>query len=106
MERSPAIPNTLSIHKIERRQYEHLQATLDFFKLLIEPKPFHVQTYSSFISCGHVEEENQTLAEMRSTFALCLHKYENSNEVEDWLKCPICLQWFHETCLDYKIVAV
>ena len=43
-----------------------------------------------------IRVENQTLVEMRSTCALCLHKYENSNEVEDWLKCPICLQWFQE----------
>ena len=62
-------------------------------------KPFHVQTYPSLLSCGHVEAENQTLAEMRSTCALCLHKKENWNEVEDWLKGPICLQWIQKKCL-------
>lgn len=55
------------------------------------------KSYSSLHSCGHVEMENQMLAEMRSIHALSLHKYENSNEVEVWLKCPICLQCLHET---------
>ena len=97
MERSPKIPNTSNIHKNERNKSKDLE-TPKFFKLSIDPKPFHVQTYLSLLSCGHVEVENQALAEMRSTCAMCLQKYENSNEVEDWLKCPICLQWFHETC--------
>ena len=44
--RSPATPNTLSIQKIVKKQNEDSQTTLEFFKLSIDPKPFHAQTYS------------------------------------------------------------
>ena len=53
MERSSAIPNTLSIHKVERKQNEDSQTTLEFLKLSISPKPF-----VSLLGCGHVEVEN------------------------------------------------
>ena len=52
-----------------------VEANKEYLKLSIDPKPFNVRKYSSLLSCGHVEVENQTLAEMRSTCALGLHKY-------------------------------
>ena len=75
-------------------------------KLKVEANKEHLKLYRTknedmLNICGHVEVENQTLAEIRSTCQLCLHKYENSNEVEDWLKCSICLQWFHKTCFGF-----
>ena len=80
-------------------------------KLKVEANKEHLKLYRTKSEdmvniCGHVEVENQTLAKMRSTCQLCLHKYENSNEVKDWLKCPTVYSGSTKHVLDFKIVAV
>ena len=35
----------------------------------------------------------------QNTCAFCLHLHENGNESEDWLRCPLCMQWFMKLVL-------
>ena len=79
------IPSTLKVHKVSRvRNGPH-----SFFKLSEDLEPFHVDTYG--VQCGHgVDNINDE--------SLCNNCYKRYILGEEWLKCPVCCQWYHEDC--------
>lgn len=97
--KAPKIPDTLKIHKWSR-EVVNGGCELKFFYLSNDKEPFKIQQYSDnrMLECGHEEKEYESLSLMRSICALCAGSYDHENEKEDWLKCSICLQWFHESC--------
>ena len=82
------IPNTFQIHKFVR----HLDKApcMDFFYLSSDAEPFHTQWYG--LVCGH---KGRTCND--NTCAKCLVKYA-SGDKQEWLRCPLCKNWFHEMC--------
>ena len=96
---SPSIPATLQIHKFFRSSTDEDSTVIDFYFLSNGKEPCHTQSYLEK-KCGHVESEYESLALFCSLFAYCMKKYLEENEVEDWLKCPMCNQWFHEKCFE------
>lgn len=93
---SQSISNTVQIHKLSRRHDENGATTLDFFELPISLE------YVSDQRPGfdHSEKEYDCLTMMKSCCVLCLKKYVRGTELEDWLKCPFCQQWFHDICFN------
>ena len=96
---SPSIPATLQIHKFIRSSTAEGDTIIDFYFLSNGKEPCHIQSYSER-KCGHLEREYESLALFRSLCAYCMKKYLEENEAEDWLKCPMCHQWFHEKCFE------
>ena len=96
---SPSIPATLQIHKFVWSIRAEGGTIIDFYFLSNGEELCHTQSYSER-KCGHVEREYESLALFRSLCAYCMKKYLEENEAEDWLKCPMCHQWFHEKCLE------
>ena len=97
---SPKITETLSIHKLIRGFNEDNVCFIKFFKLANEVKPFHTQFYRKDGDpevCGH--EDLPLVFDVDQTCGFCKGKYEDKVE---WLQCPICEQWFHETCFFEK----
>ena len=46
-----------------------------------------------------MEKEFQSLAMMANTCSLCMKVYgSKKDQNEDWLKCTLWPQWFHESC--------
>lgn len=97
---SPSIPSTLAIHKLVRKIEHNGDPTIHFFDFPFKKYPMRVQTYSTSrrLNCGHIEKEYESLAQLKSICAFCSKLYVKKEEVEDWLNCSMCLQWFHESC--------
>ena len=90
---APSIPETLSIHKFVRQINDRGDCSIEFFKTAVDQEAFHIQWYkrASDVVCGH-EKSNKGDSECST----CGEWYiEDGSE---WLQCPICEQWFHETC--------
>ena len=90
---APSIPETLSIHKFVRQINDRGDCSIEFFKTVVDQEAFHIQWYkrASDVVCGH-EKSNKGDSECST----CGEWYiEDGSE---WLQCPICEQWFHETC--------
>ena len=88
-----SIPETLSIHKFVRQINDRGDCSIEFFKTAVDQEAFHIQWYkrASDVVCGH-EKSNKGDSECST----CGEWYiEDGSE---WLQCPICEQWFHETC--------
>ena len=98
IESAPKIPNTLKIHKWSRNTSVSGECEISFFYLSNDQAPFTKQTYQTRLRCGHEEKYFESLAMLKNTCAKCLICYDDKNEREDWLKCPSCLQWYHESC--------
>ena len=81
------IPNTLQIHKLVREKSNQGVFCNKFFFLSSDKDPFYTQWYGE--ACGH-EVKNQD-----ENTCCCLAKYKIN---KNWLKCPLCNQWFHEDC--------
>ena len=99
---APSIPATLKIHKFVRTIASYGATMFAFYFLSNVEEPCFTQTYSKFNkTCGHVEREFDTLAMFKSTCAYCNEQHLGEEEPTDWLRCPICVQWFHDTCFEY-----
>ena len=98
IESAPKIPDTLKIHKWSRNTSVSGECEISFFYLSNDQAPFTKQTYQTRLRCGHEEKYFESLAMLKNTCAKCLICYDDKNEREDWLKCPSCLQWYHESC--------
>jgi len=85
------IPTTLKVHKV-RRVSEGDSFYNEFFYLSEDSEPFFVRKYG--FQCGH--ERTEIIDENICNF--CNNTY---NIGEEWMKCPVCLQWYHEECF-YK----
>ena len=67
--------------------------SIEFFKTEVDQEAFHTQCYNKAcdIVCGH-EKSDENVNE----FSTCAEWYiEDGSER---LECPICEQWFHQTC--------
>ena len=82
------IPQTLKVHKVVREKNEQGVFCNKFFYLSSDEVPFYTQWYIQ--ACGHVIKNLDD-----NTCSCCFAKYKES---ENWLKCPLCNQWFHEDC--------
>lgn len=101
IESAPVIPSTLKIHKFVRgTNIENGETEVKFFFLSNEEEPCYTKTYSTKIGCGHIDRDFDSLAQFRSTCAYCLGRHMEVDETEDWLRCPMCMQWFHEDCFE------
>ena len=99
IENAPVIPNTLQIHRLVREIEEDDKASISFFGLSWDVDPVYVKDYKNNLKCGHIEKEFQSLAMMANTCSLCMKVYgSEKDQNEDWLKCTLCLQWFHVSC--------
>jgi len=93
---APKIADTLKIHKVVRTIHKDVIPSLDFYYLSADPEPFHRQYYrkpQDRILCGHDESSTQD----DNICALCSVNYDDSSD-QEWLRCPSCSQWFHESC--------
>lgn len=93
IDNAPLIKDTLQVHKLERYLNKRNEVSIKFFKTAADEEPFYTQWYSKVngLICGHKESnahENQC--------AEC-HKLYCEDGTE-WLECPMCKKWFHETC--------
>ena len=91
-----AIPQTLKVHKVIR-QYNDVDGswTLQFYKIATDMDPFHSQVYlnqEEEDGCGHVLAS----APDDNICPHCCQVYTVDDR--DWLRCPLCNQWFHEDC--------
>ena len=92
IDQSPAIAATLSIHKFERYINERGECSISFYKTAVDQEPFHTQWYcKTGIVCSH-DESNKSDNECSK----CGEYYQKDGS--EWLQCPVCKKWFHETC--------
>ena len=87
-----SIPETLPIHKFVRQINDRGDCSVEFFKTVVDQEAFHIQWYkrASDVVCGH-EKSNKGDTECSMCGEWCI-------DGSEWLQCPICEQWFHETC--------
>ena len=90
-----AIPKTLQVRKIVREITRENIPLIKFFKLSRDDTPAYTQCYRSKKGqvCGHPDRNVDD-----NTCAHCLADYKVGNEEEEWLCCPLCTKWFHESC--------
>ena len=101
IEEAPIIPGTLKIHNLKRsNQTATREVKIDFFFLSNSKEPCFTQIYTK--QCGHVDRDFDSLAQFRNTYAKCMGKHMDVHETKAWLRCPVCVQWFHEACFFEK----
>ena len=64
---------------------------MQFYYLSTNPEPHYTKWYDP--ECGHVENGKK-----ENTCAFCLKSYNAADNDIEWIKCPICENWFHEQC--------
>ena len=90
---APSIPETHSTYKSVRQINDRGGCIIEFSKTAVDQEAFHTQWYkkASNVVCGNEKSHKND-----SECSTCGEWYtEDRNE---WLQCPICEQWFHETC--------
>ena len=93
IESAPLIKETLKIHKLERFINNRGESSIKFYNTAADEEPLHTKWYSKAgaLICGHKESNVGD-----DHCANCFDLYcENGI---DWLQCPACKKWFHETC--------
>ena len=90
------IDQILKIHKLERKCSQNGDTLINFFKNPDHEDPFHVKWYGgeNEIICGH--------AETSKSYDECAKSQGSYNEGEEWLRCPVWHQWYHEDCFFYE----
>ena len=90
---APSIPETLSIHKFVRQINDRGDCSIEFFKTAVDQEAFHTQWYkkASDVLCGH-EKSNKSDSECSTCGEW------HTEDGSEWLQCPVCEKWFHETC--------
>ena len=76
---------------------------LEFYELADETDPFQIQWYHKEGNpeiCGH--NQLPLSYEINQTCGYCKERYKGN---EEWLKCKLCDQWFHET-LFWKVTNI
>lgn len=94
---APAIPETLQVHKVVRKINKDNVPFIEFFKLSKDDKPAYTHCYRSEEDpqvCGHQDHSEIN----DNTCGHCLVTYNVEKETEEWLCCPLCKKWFHESC--------
>ena len=82
-----SIPETFSIHN-DRGDF-----SIKFFKTVVDQEAIHTQWYNKAgdVVCGHEKSDKSN-----NECSTCKEWY--TEDGSEWLQCPICEQWFHETC--------
>lgn len=93
--RTPAIPETLMIHKDIRKCNSRNICCLEFFNLSDQSLPILQQVYRKdnyLDTCDHmdVDVDNNTCA--------YYFKPYGKFDTQEWLECPGCCKSFHENC--------
>ena len=90
---APPIPETLLIHKFVPQINDRGDCSTEIFKATVDQVAFHIQwcKRASDVVCGH-EKLNKGDSDCSTRGEWCI---EDGREC---LQCPICGQWFHETC--------
>ena len=83
------ISSTLKVHKVSHVRNGSHSFSNQFFKLSEHLEPFHVETYG--VQCAHS-------ANNINDESLCNNCYKRCIIEEEWLKCPVCYQLYHEDC--------
>ena len=83
------IPSTLKVHKFSRVRNGSHPFSNHFFKMSEDLEPFNVEKYG--VQCGH-SVNNFNDESLRKN---CYKRYILG---EEWLKCPVCCQWYQEDC--------
>ena len=88
-----SITETLSIDKFVRQINDRGDCSTEFFRTVIDQDAFHTHWYkkASDVVCGH-EKTNKSDSECSTS------REWYTEDGSEWLQCPICEQWFHETC--------
>ena len=89
---APSIPETLSIHKFFRQINDRGDCSLEFFKTTVDQEVFHTQQYNKPGDVVCCQEKSDKSDECSA----CGEWY--TEDGGEWLQCPICEKWFHETC--------
>ena len=88
------IPETLRTHKVERSFSKQGVPFNEFYYTSYDKHPHFKQWYGQ--ACGHTENDVDD-----NTCGFCLKRYRK-NESSDWIRCTICLKWFHEASCFYE----
>ena len=93
MDNAPPIKDTLQVHKLERYVNQTNECSIKFFKTAADEEPLYTQWYSKVggLICGHGESNAHG-----NQCAECGKRY--CEDGTEWLECPVCKKWFHETC--------
>ena len=94
---SPKILRTLKVHKVLRTYHEDV-CKMEFYEFADETDPFHIKWYrkeSTPEVCGH--NELPLSYEIAQKCGYCKERYKGN---EEWLRCKLCDQWFHEVCFE------
>ena len=86
---SSSIPDTLNTHRVVRGLSKRKIPHLKFYYKSTDPEPHYTQWYGP--KCGHVKNGQE-----ENTCAFCLKSYNAADNDVEWIKCPICENWFHE----------
>ena len=96
IENAPKIYGTLEVHMVTRVINEDGVCKLRFFKMATDDKPFYQHWYRREGDPEVCDHPALSLAyDQDNTCATCKAPYHGQ---EDWLKCHVCEQWFHERC--------
>ena len=101
IEEAPTTTGTLKIHKFRRYPPTATGETqINFFFLSNSKEPCCTQKYATKKRCGHVDHDFDSHAQFRSTCVYCREKRMDVDEIQDWLRCPMCMQRFHDACFE------
>ena len=86
---SSSMPDTLKTHRVVCGFSKNKIPYQKFYYMSTDPEPPYTQWYGP--ECGHVENGQD-----ENTCAFCLKSYNAVDNDVEWIKCPICENWFHE----------
>ena len=93
IEEAPIITGTLKIHKFIRCPPTATgEAQINFSFLSNNKRPCCTQKYTTKEDAGMISILSSNL----EPHAYCMEKHMHANETQDWLRCPICMQWLHD----------
>ena len=71
------------------------ETQINFYFQLNSEEPCCTQKYTTKNRCRHVDHDFNFPLQLRITYTYCMEKHMNVDEIQDWLRCPMHMQWFH-----------